>query len=94
MADSNRLQGAGSEGAPGLGRMSMGRGPNKYDNAHNIGGPNMSGQAYDDKKAYDKNLPAKERMHYMENAAHDKKGGTPMYGKGSPLTKHFKRNSK
>ena len=37
----------------------------------------------------------KERMHYMENAAHDKKGGPSMHaGGGSSLSKHFARNRK
>jgi hypothetical protein len=64
----------------------------KYDN---VGGPSMSGEAYDDKMAYDKKLPAKERMHYMENAAHDKKGGPSMRGQGgSSMSKHFHRNRK
>ena len=85
MADSNRLQGAGSEETPGLGRMSMG--PNKYDNAHNIGGPSMSGEKYDMKEAYNKNMSKSARFNYLKNAMHDNKGKG-----GSSLSKHFGRN--
>ena len=31
-----------------------------------------SGQRYDDKQAYNKDLPASERLHYLENEEHDK----------------------
>jgi hypothetical protein len=88
MADSNRLQGDGSEGTPGLGRMSRGR----YDN---VGGPSMSGKAYDNKEAYNKNLSDSARLHYLENERNDdEKGGPSMRGKGgSSLSKHF-RNRK
>ena len=87
MGDSNRLQGAGSEGAPGLGRMSMGRGSNKYDNANNIGGPSMSGEKYDMKEAYNSNMSKSARFNYLKNAMHDNKGKG-----GSSLSKHFGRN--
>jgi len=32
----------------------------------------MSGQGYDAKKAYDKDLTASARLHYLENSEHDK----------------------
>jgi len=32
----------------------------------------MSGQSYDAKKAYDKDLTASARLHYLENSEHDK----------------------
>ena len=91
MGDSNRLQGAGSEGAPGLGRMSMGRGPNKYDNAHNIGGPSMSA---DHKMAIDR-----DKISHLKGNIHSidqKKKGLSMHGKGgSGLARGlFARNRK
>ena len=59
----------------------------KYDNAHNIGGPRMSAEKYDMNKAYSHNMKDSARLHYLENAMHDKKGG-------SKLSKHFARNRK
>ena len=32
----------------------------------------MSGQSYDAKKAYDKDLTDSARLHYLENSEHDK----------------------
>ncbi len=52
----------------------------------------MSGEKYDAKEAYNKNLTASARLHYLENERHDKthmakiqphkRGATAMYGKG------------
>ena len=58
----------------------------KYDNGPNmVAGPRMSGEKYDMNKAYDHNMTKSARLHYLENAMHDKKGG-------SKLSKHFARN--
>jgi len=38
---------------------------------------------YDYKKAYDKNLKPGERLHYLENARHDKDTMAKMHGHGS-----------
>jgi len=35
------------------------------------------GMKYDYKKAYDKNLPIRERFHYLENARHDEDSSSP-----------------
>ena len=42
-------------------------------------GNNHHAQKYDAAKAYDKNLPALERLHYLENSQHDKHAAK-MYG--------------
>ena len=57
----------------------------KYDN---VGGPSMSGKAYDNKEAYNKNLSDSARLHYLENERHDDGKG------GSSMSKHFHRNRK
>lgn len=50
------------------------------------GSPNkMSGESYDMKQAYNKNLTKSARFNYLKNAMHDKKGG-------SVLSKHMKSN--
>jgi hypothetical protein len=36
-------------------------------------GPRKSGESYDMDKAYDKKMSGKARLHYLENAIHDKK---------------------
>jgi hypothetical protein len=36
-------------------------------------GPKKSGESYDMDKAYDKKISGKARLHYLENAIHDKK---------------------
>jgi hypothetical protein len=36
-------------------------------------GPKKSGESYDMDKAYDKKMSGKARLHYLENAIHDKK---------------------
>jgi len=38
----------------------------------------MSGKAYDNKEAYNKNLTAKARLHYLENEEHDDRKGMSM----------------
>lgn len=38
----------------------------------------MSGKAYDNKEAYNKNLTAKARLHYLENEEHDDRKGVSM----------------
>jgi hypothetical protein len=47
----------------------------------------MSGQSYDAKKAYDKDLTASARLHYLENSEHDKgvsrKSSSPLNAKPS-----------
>jgi len=57
----------------------------------------MSGEKYDAKQAYNKNLTASARLHYLENERHDKthmakvqphkRGATAMYGKGPKAMK-------
>jgi len=42
----------------------------------------MSDKSYDLGKAYDKNLTAKARLHYLENERHDADSPARMYGKG------------
>lgn len=51
-------------------------------------GSSMSGQSYDAKEAYNKNLSASARLHYLENNRADKKAK----GKGhrSPIMKHMR----
>ena len=44
--------------------------PGKYGHKK---GPKKSGESYDMDKAYDKNMSGKARLHYLENAIHDKK---------------------
>jgi hypothetical protein len=41
------------------------------------------GMKYDYKKAYDKNLKPSARLHYLENARHDKDSMSKMVGHGS-----------
>tara|TARA_R110002020_G_scaffold449925_2_gene663274 strand:- start:499 stop:987 length:489 start_codon:yes stop_codon:yes gene_type:complete len=51
-------------------------------------GSSMSGEKYDAKEAYNKNLSASARLHYLENNRADKKAK----GKGhrSPIMKHMR----
>ncbi|ASF00151.1 hypothetical protein [uncultured virus] len=51
-------------------------------------GSSMSGEKYDAKQAYNKNLSASARLHYLENNRADKKAK----GKGhrSPIMKHMR----
>jgi hypothetical protein len=51
-------------------------------------GSSMSGESYDAKEAYNKNLSASARLHYLENNRADKKAK----GKGhrSPIMKHMR----
>ena len=44
----------------------------------------MSGRSYDMKEAYNKDLSASARLHYLENERHDKDSPMKMYGKKSP----------
>ena len=44
--------------------------PGKYGHKK---GPKKSGESYDMDKAYDKKMSGKARLHYLENAIHDKK---------------------
>ena len=41
----------------------------------------MSGRSYDMKEAYNKDLSASARLHYLENERHDKDSPNKMYGK-------------
>jgi len=51
----------------------------------------MSGKAYDNKEAYNKDLSASARLHYLENERHDDNSPAKMYGKkGSPA--HMSRD--
>jgi len=65
----------------------------------------MSGRSYDMKEAYNKNLTASARLHYLENERHDKdkkSGGSiiskhmggRMHGKSKPATKMHHAASK
>lgn len=47
-------------------------GASMYDKKH---GSSMSGEKYDAKEAYNKNLSPKARLHYLENERHDKTSG-------------------
>lgn len=47
------------------------------------------GMKYDYKKAYDKNLKPSARLHYLENARHDKDKGIKMYGGDSPAKNYM-----
>ena len=49
----------------------------------------MTGKAYDNKEAYNKNLSASARLHYLENERSDDKSPMNMYGKKSPLEKEL-----
>lgn len=83
------------------GPMAMKKGPmamkDKGAMAMKKGPMAMSGEKYDAKEAYNKNLTASARLHYLENERHDKthmqkvqphKGGaTAMYGKGPKAMK-------
>lgn len=42
------------------------------------GGASMSGESYDAKQAYNKNLSSKARLHYLENNIADKKSSHPI----------------
>lgn len=78
------------------GAMAMKKGPmamkDKGAMAMKKGPMAMSGEKYDAKEAYNKNLTASARLHYLENERHDKthmakiqphkRGATAMYGKG------------
>jgi hypothetical protein len=45
---------------------------------HKKPGMSMSGEKYDAKQAYNKNLSAKARLHYLENERHDKTHAHPI----------------
>jgi len=71
--------------------------PNKKIKKGSISGAQMSGVAYDDKMAYNKNLTASARLHYLENKEHDEHHGSQMskhmggrmHGKSSPAGKKY-----
>ena len=42
-------------------------------------GSSMSGEKYDAKEAYNKDLSASSRLHYLENERHDKTSGHPIH---------------
>ena len=83
------------------GAMAMKKGPmamkDKGAMAMKKGPMAMSGEKYDAKEAYNKNLSASARLHYLENERHDKthmqkvqphkRGATAMYGKGPKAMK-------
>jgi hypothetical protein len=83
------------------GAMAMKKGPmamkDKGAMAMKKGPMAMSGEKYDAKEAYNKNLTASARLHYLENERHDKthmakvqphkRGATAMYGKGPKAMK-------
>lgn len=45
---------------------------------HQKPGMSMSGEKYDAREAYNKNLTAKARLHYLENERHDKTHAHPI----------------
>jgi len=47
-----------------------------------VGAARMTGSAYDNKMAYNKNLKPSARLHYLENERHDKTSG-------SSISKHM-----
>jgi hypothetical protein len=83
------------------GAMAMKKGPmamkDKGAMAMKKGPMAMSGEKYDAKEAYNKNLTASARLHYLENERHDKthmakvqphkRGATAMHGKGPKAMK-------
>ena len=83
------------------GAMAMKKGPmamkDKGAMAMKKGPMAMSGEKYDAKEAYNKNLTASARLHYLENERHDKthmakvqphkRGVTAMYAKGPKAMK-------
>jgi len=62
-----------------------------------VGAAKMSGMAYDNKMAYNKNLTTSARLHYLENEEHDKHHGSQMskhmggrmHGKSSAAGKEY-----
>jgi ribosomal protein L25 (general stress protein Ctc) len=53
----------------------------------------MTGKAYDNKEAYNKNLSASARLHYLENERADDKSPMSMYGKKkSPMNMYGKKS--
>lgn len=67
--------------------MEKSMGKRKYSGNKSSDSPmNMSGKAYDNKEAYNKDLSASARLHYLENERHDDSSPAKMYGKkkGSP----------
>lgn len=72
--------------------MEESKGKRKYSGNKSSDSPmNMSGKAYDNKEAYNKDLSASARLHYLENERHDDNSPAKMYGKkGSPA--HMSRD--
>jgi len=56
---------------------------------HKRHGASMSGQAYDAKQAYNKNLSPKARLHYLENNRADAKSKSKGYA--HPILKHMRK---
>ena len=62
-----------------------------------VGAARMSGMAYDNKMAYNKDLTSSARLHYLENEEHDKHHGSQMskhmggrmHGKSSDAGKKY-----
>ncbi len=52
----------------------------------------MTGKAYDNKEAYNKNLSASARLHYLENERHDDSSPAKMYGKKKGSPAHMSRD--
>jgi len=70
--------------------------PQKYKNRRKAkkGSPvKMTGKAYDNKEAYNKNLSASARLHYLENERSDDTSPMSMYGKKeSPMNMYGKKS--
>ena len=58
-------------------------GASMYGKKH-LAGSSMDGEKYDAKQAYNKNLTASARLHYLENERHDKTHA-------HPILKHMKK---
>lgn len=52
----------------------------------------MTGKAYDNKEAYNKNLSASARLHYLENERADDKSPMNMYNNKSPMNMYNKKS--
>ena len=60
----------------------------KYSGNH----PRFSGQSYDAKEGYNKDLTASARLHYLENSEHDKHAGKMHHG--DPVAKMYDEPAK
>ncbi len=63
-----------------MGHKKPGMSMKKYGESmgHKKPGMSMSGEKYDAKQAYNKDLTAKARLHYLENERHDKTHAHPI----------------